>query len=392
MLSEIETLSATTIGQRWRSVDGVHYQPMVSGDLTAWAPLGGAVVGTGEMIVMSMDVGSAFSSGGVRRRKWVGDVGIDALRILARTGGTAADVEDRLVELRVGQSDPDENDYVQCITGYLVPPTSGVYTFWIAGDDASEFWLSPDLGTASVVRVAWISSYSNQNQWTKSATQKSAPIALVAGRAYYFEIFQREGGGGDHVAVAWTKPGDAVDTREIIAGPALSSTGENLASLLADGRVFFGLEVSDADRDGDGLTDYEEAVLGLDAGDATTKPRVDDLGSARARVTSPSVLTVGVAAGRAYEGDGAGGAGSAARFQIFRSGGIKPLVVNYALSGTATKAVDYPDPGRSAQIPVASGSATVGIAALPDDEVELPEGVTMTLLPGVGYTLAACRG
>ncbi len=253
MLSEIETLSATTIGQRWRSVDGVHYQPMVSGDLTAWAPLGGAVVGTGEMIVMSMDVGSAFSSGGVRRRKWVGDVGIDALRILARTGGTAADVEDRLVELRVGQSDPDENDYVQCITGYLVPPTSGVYTFWIAGDDASEFWLSPDLGTASVVRVAWISSYSNQNQWTKSATQKSAPIALVAGRAYYFEIFQREGGGGDHVAVAWTKPGDAVDTREIIAGPALSSTGENLASLLADGRVFFGLEVSDADRDGDGL-------------------------------------------------------------------------------------------------------------------------------------------
>ncbi len=377
--------SETTILQRWPSVGGVHYQPLVSVDLLSWAPIGSEIVGTGGMIESLVDASSAFSSGGVRRQKYTDfEGGVDPLRILARAGTTPPVVDDYLTELRTGQTNPDEDDYGQYIRGFVVPPSTGDYTFWIAGDDTSELWLSPDTSPAGVVRVARIANWSGEDEWTKSPQQKSAAIPMVAGRAYFFEIFQREFGGGDHVAVAWTKPGDAPDTREIIGGSALSSTGESLSALLADGRAFFRLKVSDADGDGDGLTDYEEALLGLDPGDATTKPRVADKPAARSRVGSPSVVTLGVAVDRAYEAGG-----TAARFKIFRSGGIKPLVVNFALSGVAVKGVDYADPGTSVAVPVAAGSVGVAIAAIADEEIEVPEGVTLTLLPGPGYTLGA---
>jgi len=41
------------------------------------------------------------------------------------------------------------------------------------------------------------------------ASQKSALMYLKAGYPYYIEAQQREGGGGDHVAVAWQGPGIA---------------------------------------------------------------------------------------------------------------------------------------------------------------------------------------
>ncbi len=377
-------LRGETVEQRWPTVAGVRYQPFVAGGLTDWSPIGDLIVGTGGMVDVSFEVTSGFASGGVQRRKWDGDLGIDGLRTLARTGSTPPRVEDRLAELRVRQSDPDENEYGQCVTGFIVPPVSGDYTFWIAGDDTSELWLSPDATAEGVVRVARIAGWSRENEWTKSPSQRSAPIPLLAGRAYYFEVFQRESAGGDHVAVAWTKPGDAEGKREIIGGAALSSTGRDLSELLATGRMFFRLEVSDADRDGDGLTDYEEAVLGLDAGDASTKPRVADKSAARTRVASPSVVTLGVAADRAFESDG-----SAARFTVFRSGGIRPLVVNYTLSGGATKGADYVDPGSRAAFAVAVDSADIEIVAIPDEIVEAPENVTVALLPGAGYTVGS---
>ncbi len=386
VLAGVEQMNGSTIGQRWPSIGGVRYQPLASADLVSWVPIGDQVVGTGGMIDVALDVGSAFSSGGVRRRKWSGltDEGVSDLRIMARTGTVAPDVDDRLTSLRTRQTSPDEDEYGQAITGFIVPPTTGDYTFWIAGDDASEFRLSTDGTAANAGRIARIPNWSDELEFTKNAAQKSAPIPLVAGSAYYFEVLQREYDGGDHVAVAWTKPGDAADSREIIGGAALSSTGDSIANLLADGRIFFRLEVADADADGDGLTDWEEVVLGLDAGDSTTKPNVPDKPAARARVASPSVVTLGVAVDRAYEADG-----TAARFKIFRSGGICPISVGYTLSGTAAKGVDYVDPGSSVTVGVAEGSAAVSIAPLADGEIEVPEGVTMTLLPGPGYALGS---
>jgi hypothetical protein len=60
-------------------------------------------------------------------------------------------------------------------------------------------------------------------EWNKLVTQKSADITLVQGTRYYVEVRQKEGGGGDHVAVGWQLPGEVGPVPcEVVPGSALS--------------------------------------------------------------------------------------------------------------------------------------------------------------------------
>ncbi len=52
--------------------------------------------------------------------------------------------------------------------GYIHPPSSGAYTFWISSDDASELRLSTDEAPANAVRIA------HEKDWSPSRTWKSA--------------------------------------------------------------------------------------------------------------------------------------------------------------------------------------------------------------------------
>ena len=54
---------------------------------------------------------------------------------------------------------------------------------------------------------------------TRTPNQQSSPILLTAGQKYYVEVLQKEGSGGDNVAVAWQGPGLS---RQIINGAYLS--------------------------------------------------------------------------------------------------------------------------------------------------------------------------
>ena len=72
--------------------------------------------------------------------------------------------------------------------GWLVPPISGNYTFWIASDVNGEFWLSTDSNPASKTRVCHQPLSAELQNWTKYPEQKSRPISLVAGEAYYYEV------------------------------------------------------------------------------------------------------------------------------------------------------------------------------------------------------------
>ncbi len=111
------------------------------------------------------------------------------------------------------------------IRGYIVPPTTGNYTFWIASDDQSELWLSTDDQPANLVKRAYVSTYTGSRQWTKEANQKSPILALTAGQKYYFEALQRDYSGGDNLAVGWFKPGDAgtgTAPSQVVPGPALA--------------------------------------------------------------------------------------------------------------------------------------------------------------------------
>jgi hypothetical protein len=107
------------------------------------------------------------------------------------------------------------NNYGSRLSGWLVPPKSGEYTFWIASDDGSELWLSTDADPAHATVIAGVAGWTDSQDWENMPAQKSAPVTLQAGQKYYIQALQKEGSGGDNVAVAWQPPGGA---RDVIAG------------------------------------------------------------------------------------------------------------------------------------------------------------------------------
>jgi autotransporter-associated beta strand protein len=98
------------------------------------------------------------------------------------------------------------DSYGQRWTGWITPQTTGDYRFYLATDDSSELWLGTSDLPTSATRILSLSGYTNEKQW--SARAPSGWIPLVAGKRYYIELRHKEGGGGDHCALAWQRSGD----------------------------------------------------------------------------------------------------------------------------------------------------------------------------------------
>ena len=99
------------------------------------------------------------------------------------------------------------NYYGTKMSGWLEPPVTGEYIFWIASDDSSQLKLSSDTDPANAEIIAYVSGYTSFKQWTKYTSQTSVAITLQAGQSYYIEALHKEGSGSDHLAVAWQGPG-----------------------------------------------------------------------------------------------------------------------------------------------------------------------------------------
>ena len=111
-------------------------------------------------------------------------------------------------------------NYGARIRGYLCPPATGTYYFWIASNDHSELWLSTNEDPGNKTRVAFVNGSSGQREWNKSPSQKSMGIRLTAGKTYYIEALHKQGVGSDHIAVGWQLPGGVMERP--IAGSRLS--------------------------------------------------------------------------------------------------------------------------------------------------------------------------
>jgi uncharacterized repeat protein (TIGR01451 family) len=103
------------------------------------------------------------------------------------------------------------DNYGTRVRGFICPPVTGQYRFWIASDDNGELWLSTGASPANKQLIASVSSWTNSQEWTKFASQQSALITLTAGQQYYIEALQKEGNGGDNLAVGWQLPGGALE-------------------------------------------------------------------------------------------------------------------------------------------------------------------------------------
>jgi hypothetical protein len=110
-------------------------------------------------------------------------------------------------------------DYGVRVRGYLHPPRTGDYHFWIAADDAGELWLSKDDYPDNKKRICFLETWAPSREWAWHSSQQSRPIHLEEGRRYYIEALHKQGSAGDSLAVAWQPPGA---TREIIPGRVLS--------------------------------------------------------------------------------------------------------------------------------------------------------------------------
>jgi len=98
------------------------------------------------------------------------------------------------------------DNYGQRIRGYICPPITGNYIFWISSDDNSELWLSSNDQQANEVKIASVPGWTYPGEWIKYGTQQSVSKYLVAGQKYFIEAFHKEGSQGDHLAVGWQLP------------------------------------------------------------------------------------------------------------------------------------------------------------------------------------------
>ncbi|MDX2055699.1 MAG: PA14 domain-containing protein [Polyangiaceae bacterium] len=113
------------------------------------------------------------------------------------------------------------NQFGERIRGFIKPPTTGDYVFWVGGDNECQFWLSTDESPANARLLAMIAPYSPVGDFT-GEEQKSVPVRLEAGKLYYLDFFHRENLGDTHAVVQWSKPTESPLTAgEIVPGSAL---------------------------------------------------------------------------------------------------------------------------------------------------------------------------
>ncbi|MCW1970552.1 MAG: M60 family metallopeptidase, partial [Anaerolineae bacterium] len=182
-------------------------------------------------------------TGQVLREVWTGVSGntVDALTNLSRYPAqpNVSQLLTNSLEVPVN----DGSSFGQRLRGYLHPPVTGAYYFWLSGDDAQQFLLSSDDSALNLSSVISLSKYTNARDFDRYNVweQKSISMTLEAGKKYYFELRHKENSGSDHASVAWQVPagaGSAAEVRKIIDGRYLSPyvTDVSLVKQLAAGQ------------------------------------------------------------------------------------------------------------------------------------------------------------
>jgi uncharacterized protein (DUF1800 family) len=336
-----------------------------------WSSLGGVQFGADGLMNYATDSSTLLSVPGQARRDIFNRPDIDNLSEL------------RLLPItRVEYTEDDEfstprnesSRYGQRVQAYLIPPTTGDYTFYFTSDDQGELNLSSDTTAANLTKIAEVSEWASWDEWDKFGSQVSAPITLQAHTPYLIEALHEEWYGGDHVRVAWSGPGISfqVIPAQFFAGLA----PDGLTSYGGDWR-FFRLNAADGDTDGDGVTDWEENETGLDPANPNTFG-LDDLVYLQRNAGGTNTVTVRRTNGVLYES-----AANTTKFVIERRGGYDPILINYTVSGTTTSGADH-TPLVSGSIAFAQGihRAEFDVATIADIKVEDTEILTVSISPG----------
>jgi hypothetical protein len=120
---------------------------------------------------------------------------------------------------------------VRRFRGFFLPPDTDNYVFFVAADNDTDLFLSPDDQPRSKVLLAQEQAWcANNTSWNSAlgggiayfkrsdqfatnsiGTGKASytnGIPLIAGQRYYFEVVWHEGGGGDFLGITYKKFSD----------------------------------------------------------------------------------------------------------------------------------------------------------------------------------------
>ena len=154
---------------------------------------------------------------------------------------------DTLTEFR---SSNKGDRYGERARGYIVPKESGVFTFYVTGDDNVDFYLSSTDNASNKRRICRINGLTGETEFNKYSSQKSVAINLIAGQYYYFELQHVQGISTNHFGVHWQTPSNSIIT--IIDKAFFSSKTCSAIALQAATPQYFAF---------DGRLDGDKAVL-----------------------------------------------------------------------------------------------------------------------------------
>jgi DNA-directed RNA polymerase specialized sigma24 family protein len=155
---------------------------------------------------LGISITESFGKGSITFARWTNLRGLN-LRNVDNNERIKGEPNDTFVA-KTFQSRSDIGDnYYSRARGYLHPPITGDYVFWVTGDDDVELWLSSDDTNNQIKKIAYTyDSSEGISNWTKYPTQESKPIPLVRGKRYFVVLRHREGAGHDYAAVGWKLP------------------------------------------------------------------------------------------------------------------------------------------------------------------------------------------
>ena len=149
--------------------------------------------------------------GGLKRERYDSIRGLTLDRL---TNNPAFPGSPSAVDSVGGFESPDlgRDNYGLRLSGYVIPPQSGDYEFFLAADDQAVLFLSTDESPEHLRQIAFKSVWGIPRDWAAlgppgPASNVSLPQSLIQGRRYYVEAWLKEATGGDHLAVAWRPPG-----------------------------------------------------------------------------------------------------------------------------------------------------------------------------------------
>jgi hypothetical protein len=181
-----------------------------------------------------------ITRGFLRREVWLGIPGTTLPELTNLTRFPYS--PDAVSYVTVAESPPRiDVHYGVRLSGYLLPPTTGDYVFYLSSADEGALFLSTDESPTNVQLIAREPSGNPSRQWSNAPNQASRgnppanvsiPVHLESGRLYYVEALMKQGNDADCLGITWQKPGDPVPENwsEPIAGTYLATPAEPMGA------------------------------------------------------------------------------------------------------------------------------------------------------------------